>query len=178
MRKLFLILAILGLLIIPASATITITPSDVTSSSIMWTWSPITVQNLSIDGVFVCNINPASTSFTLSDLGPNEPHTIEIITAGDSGANTTTTYGNTATLAVTWWYLVLILVLCVVGMMKKLGIFLLVASTVSLYALYLFINGNPITGTDPTIEIPFLIYVVFFVIPLWLCFGVKKGVFK
>jgi hypothetical protein len=174
-----LILILVLLFAVPADATITITPADITSTSIQWTWGATTVQNLSIDGVFVCNINPAATSFTLSDLGPNEPHTIEIITAGDSGSNTATTLGDTNyNLISTWWYLVLILILCVVGMMKKLGIFLLVASAVSLYALYTFINGVPIIGSDPTVEIPFLIYVIFFIVPLWLVWGVKKGVFK
>jgi hypothetical protein len=187
-NKLFLILAIIaGLLIVPAAATITITPTDVTTSSIMWSWSPTTVQNLSIDGIFVCNFNPTATDFVLSGLGPNEPHTITIITAGDSGSNTTTTLGNTnteqstdlLTLLTTWWYLILILVLCVAGMMRKLGIFLIVASAVSLYALYVFIIENPtITGTDVLIQIPFLIYVAFFIIPLWLVWGVKGGVFK
>jgi hypothetical protein len=70
------------------------------------------------------------------------------------------------------------MILCVVGMGRKLGIFLLVASAVSLYALYTFINGNPITGKDPTIEIPFLIYVVFSIIPVYLALYVKGGIFK
>jgi hypothetical protein len=181
-----LTLLVLMLATAPVSATIDITPTNVTSSSIMWGWSPVTIQNLSIDGVFVCNVNPASTSFTLSDLGPNEPHTINIITAGNSGENTTYTLGDTnvnqstdfLTLLTTWWYLVLILILCVVGMMRRLGIFLIVASCVSLYALYEFITLNPNPGTSPLVQIPFLIYVVFFIIPIWLCFGVKKGVFK
>jgi hypothetical protein len=178
-QKLILLLIILGLFTIPASASITITPFNITQSSIMWTWSPVTIQNLSIDGVFVCNINPTSTSFTLSDLGPNEPHTITIITAGDSGTNTATTLGDTNyDLITTWWYLVLIAFLCLIGIRPRLGIFLIVASAVSLYALYVFINGNPINGSDPTKEIPFLIYVIFFIIPLWLVWGVKGGVFK
>jgi hypothetical protein len=177
--KYIFILISLILIIGSASAAITITPYNVTQSSIMWTWSPVTIQNLSIDGVFVCNINPTTTSFTLSDLGPNEPHTITIITAGDSGTNTATTAGDTNyDLITTWWYLVLILILCVVGMRPRLGIFLIIASAVSLYALWIFINGNPINGSDPTIQIPFLIYVIFFIVPLWLVWGVKKGVFR
>jgi hypothetical protein len=186
MKHIFLILALLGLCIIPASAVLTVTPVDVTSSSIMWQWDPTTVQNLSIDGLFVCGINPVSTTFILSDLGPNEPHTIEIITTTDSGVNTTTTLGDVnveqstgvLSLIATWWYLILIAILCLVGMKRKLGIFLIVASAVSIYALIVFINGNPITGTDPLIELPFIIYLIFFVVPLWLCFGVKGGVFK
>lgn len=186
-KKILFLMAVLLLLIaIPASATIEITPSSVTTSSIMWTWDPITVQNLSIDGVFVCNFNPAGTDFVLSGLGPNEPHTITIITAGDSGSNTTTTLPNTnteqstgfLTLLTTWWYLGLIVILCVVGMMKKLGIFLVVASGVSLYALYDFIQTAVPADGNPYTQIPFLIYVVFFIIPLFLVFFVKGGVFK
>ena len=181
MKNKILILTLLAaiFLIATASATITITPTNVTSSSIMWQWSPITIQNLSIDGVFVCNVNPAATSFILSDLGPNEPHTIDIITAGDSGENTTSTSGDVnSDFLSTWGYLILILILCVVGMMRKLGIFLIVASAVSFYGLIVFINGNPITGTDPASQILFIIYLIFFIVPIWLCFGVKKGVFR
>ena len=180
MKPLLYLLLVMSLLIIPASATITVTPSTITSTSITWTWNPTGVDNISIDGVFVCNVNPSTQTFTLSDLGPNEPHTIQVITDTDYGTNTATTKGDTnADLISTWWYLVLIMVLCAVGMgIRKMGIFLIVASAVSVYALVTFIAGNPITGTDPTIEIPFLIYVVFFIIPLWLCFGVKGGVFK
>lgn len=176
---------ILGLFIFPVSATIDITPTNVTSSSILWEWSPVTIQNLSIDGIFVCNFNPAATSFVLSDLGPGEPHTITIITAGDSGANTTYTLADTNAqqstdlmgMLNTWRYLILIVILCVVGMIRRLGIFLPVASIVSLYALYEFITINVIAEGNPLIEIPFLIYVVFFIIPLWLVV-LKGGVFR
>lgn len=186
MKRLLLLFLILGLLAVPAMATIDITPINVTSSSIQWGWSSVTIQNLSIDGVFVCNFNPAATDFILSDLGPNEPHTITIITAGDSGTNTTYTSGNANqdestdlySLINTWWYLVLIAGLCWLGMGRKLGIFLLVASAVSVYAMYNFVTTVAESSTDPYFQIPFIIYAAFFIIPMWLVWGVKGGVFK
>jgi hypothetical protein len=184
-NQIFIIMLILGVFILPVSATIDITPTNVTSSSILWEWSPVTIQNLSIDGIFVCNFNPAATSFVLSDLGPGEPHTITIITAADSGSNTTYTLLDTNVEQSTdlmgfinaWGYLILIIILCVVGMIRRLGIFLPVASAVSLYALYEFITVNVISEGNPLIEIPFIIYVIFFIIPLWLIV-VKGGAFK
>lgn len=174
------LLAFIALAITPASATITITPVNVTSSSIMWSWSPVTVQNLSIDGVFVCNINPASTNFILSGLGPNEPHTINIITAGDSGSNTTTTAGDTntnqstglLTFLNTWGYLILIIVMFIAGS-KVHWIFYWFGSIVSLYALALFIQQYPSITTDIW-HVEFYIYlctflmgIVFWVLRIW-----------
>jgi hypothetical protein len=187
LKKIILALIIVLTILSPVQAAITITPVSVTSSSIMWEWAgELTLTNVSIDGMFVCGYNPVSTSFVLSDLQPNEPHTITILTAGDSGSNTTTTLADTnivqstgiLTLLNEWWYLIIIAIFCVIGMMRKLGIFLVVASMVSLYALYDFITANVITGSSPLIELPFLIYVVFFIFPLFLVFMVKGGVTK
>jgi len=186
-KKLIALLGILMLIIIPASATITVTPASITSSSIMWEWAGgLTLTNVSIDGLYVCGYNPVSTSFVLSDLKPNEPHTITILTAGDSGSNTTYTTADSnieqstgiLSLLNAWWYLIVICLLCVIGMMRKLGIFLVVASAVSLFALYDFITTNVITGSSPLVELPFIIYVVFFIFPLFLVFMVKGGVTK
>jgi hypothetical protein len=188
MLKKFILIAIILLTILsPVQAAITITPVSVTSSSIMWEWAGgLTLTNMSIDGLFVCGYNPVSTSFVLSDLKPNEPHTITILTAGDSGSNTTYTTADTnieqstgvLSLLNAWWYLIVICLLCLIGMMRKLGIFLIVASAVSLFALYDFITMNVITGSSPLVELPFMIYVLFFIFPLFLVFMVKGGVTK
>jgi hypothetical protein len=189
MKKEFLILiALIILTIVPVQAAIVIDGSNVTSSSIMWQWpSGLTLVNVSIDGMYVCNFNPTSDNFVLSGLGANEPHTITLITATDTGSNTTSTLTNAnteqstdfMTLLNDWWYLILIVVLCLVGMKRGLGIFLIVASGVSLYALVAFLAENPMTGSsNPLIEIPFLIYVTFFIIPLFLCYMVKGGITK
>ena len=180
-------LFLLALLTPRTSAEIIITPTSVTTTSIQWEWTgPIIIQNLSIDGILVNDFNPFTESFTISDLNPDEPHTIMIITESDNGSNTSTTLPDNAiektqdlvSLVLTWWYLILIAVLCVIGMMRKLGAFLLIASMVSLYALIVFLQENTITGTDPLIQLPVYIYVAFFLTPLWLVWGVKGGVFK
>jgi hypothetical protein len=165
------------------SATITITPASVGTTTIEWQWSPITVTNISIDGLFVCGFDPAASAFTLSSLDPNSTHTIIVYSAADSGTNTTITKPqnqgwDVLTLIYIWWYLILIVLLCLVGMRPRLGIFLVVAAAVSLYALYNFITTANIGDSTPYVQIPFLIYVAFFIIPLWLVWGVKKGVFR
>jgi hypothetical protein len=177
-NRIFLILSIIALIIIPVSATVNITPIDITATSIMWGWSPITIQNISIDGKLIDNFNPSATSFTLSDLKPEEPHTIMIATTTDTGINTTKTLTVKSNqedfykILVTWGYLLLIMAACIAGMQRKLGVFLIVASVVSLYALYIFITSNT-PGTDPLVEIPFYVYIFFFLFPHYLAF--KKG---
>ena len=174
-------------LIYPVSAAIAITPSDVTTSSITWTWAPTTITNASVDGVFVCGFDPVATSFTLSGLGPGELHTLNLISSGDSGSNSTKTLedaGKESTDSISGllnsWVILFIVIIfcCAIGMMRRLGIFLIAASAVSLYGLYNFITVNVMTQGQPMIEIPFLIFIVFIIIPLWLVWGVKRGVFK
>lgn len=183
-HKLLLALIALAVLMVPVSADITVTPASVTSSSILWTWPAATLTNLSIDGMYVCGFNPTSNQFILSGLDPNEPHTITVITAGDTGSNTTTTLPNenteksTSIMAIfsTWGYLIVILICCVVGMMRKLGIVLIVAMVISLYALYDFITTTQVTDA-PLVQLPFLIYLAFVVIP-WLLAYLKGGFTK
>jgi hypothetical protein len=182
-----LALSIIGMIIVPhGSATIIVNVDNVTPTSIMWSWSPIIVKNITLDGIYVQDVNPASTKFTQGGLGPGEPHTIIVESISDSGTNTTYTSTSRSetesnillTLLTTWWYLILILLLMLVGMKPKLGIFLIVASMVSLYALYDFITTHTVNQELPLTEIPFLIYIVFFVIPLFIVFIIKRGVFR
>lgn len=183
----FVFLVMAFLLIAPASATIMITPSDVTTTSITWSWSPTTITNASIDGVFICGFDPVSTTFTLSGLGPGELHTLNLVSSGDSGSNSTKTLedpGKTnndaiSSLLNSWVILfIIIIVCCAVGMMPRLGILLIAAAFVSLYGLYNFITNNVISQGEPLIEIPLIIFIAFTIIPLWLVWGVKRGVFK
>lgn len=189
MKKLIMILSIIALLLlaIPVSAIINVDATTVTSTSILWTWPAGTdVTNISIDGVYVCGFNPTGTNFVLSGLGPSETHTITVLRVGDSGSNITQTLADANTAQSTdlmsflnsWGYLILIIICCVVGMMRKLGIFLIVASIVSLYALVSFITTNTIGDSSVFVQLPFLIYVVFFIFPLFLCLVVKGGVTK
>jgi hypothetical protein len=172
-------LILLVAIMYPVSAEINITPSDITTTSIMWTWEPITIQNISIDGKLIDNFNPSATSFILSDLKPGEPHTIDIVTSTDTGTNITKTLINPPSnqedfyqILKTWVYLLFVLAFCIAGMQRRLGVFLIVASVISLYALYIFITSN-IPGTDPLIEIPFYVYIFFFLFPHYMAF--RKG---
>jgi hypothetical protein len=188
MKNTFIFLLIFAVaLIAPASGTIAITPGDITTSSISWTWAPTTITNASVDGVIICGFDPVATSFTLSGLGPGELHTLKLLSAGDSGSNSTKTLedaGKESNDAISGllnsWVLlfIVIVVCCAIGMMRRLGIFLIAASAVSLYGLYNFITVNVMAQGQPLIEIPFLIFIVFIIIPLWLVWGVKRGVFK
>lgn len=152
----------------------------------MWSWPPTVILNISVDGVFVERFNPVENSFTLSNLKPGEVHTITLLSLLDSGNNVTYTLADPNEESIShllfllsnWGYLILILLLCVIGMMRRLGIFLIIASAVSCVALAEFITNNVIDKGQTFIEVQFLIYVSFFIIPLWLCFGVKKGVFS
>ena len=179
----FLLLVIL--VISPCSATIPITASPISQTAITWTWgSGLTLNGVFVDGVNISNYNPAASQFTLSNLKPNETHTILITTASDSGTDSATTLqeaGSTQWTLIlswlnTWAYLILIAILCVIGMRPKLGVFLIVASVVSLFALIMFIQSN-VPGTDLFVEIPFLIYGAFFLFPHFLAYG-KGGYLK
>lgn len=187
MKRFLLTLFTLMLLISAASATINITAGPISQTAITWTWPvSVTATGIVSDGINVTDFNGASHSYVQSDLKPNETHSIYIVSATDSGSANATTLqdtGNTATtdfipMLSTWGYLILIAVLCVIGMMRKLGIFCVVASAVSIYAMYAFISANTINTSNPYLEIPFLIYLTFFIVPLWLVLGVKGGIFK
>ena len=178
--KLFFLLALVCLIFCQTvSATIPIT-SVSTQTSIVWSWqNGLTLTNMSIDGIYVCGFDATASSFVLDHLGQNETHTIKIVTAGDSGTNTATTAANTVTgLIESWWYVVLIAILCVIGMMRKLGIFLLIGSGVSFYALYVFITTNVIQEGNPLVQLPLMIYLILFIVPIYLALVVKRGVFK
>lgn len=194
MKRLFLSLILVTLLILPVHAfTIFADPG---TDYIRWTWTDddTAIYKLSLDGGTQVYYNltfpaPAAGQFIQSDLNPGSFHSIDIIDdIGDSSHSFNSSYTLVSnqdaqwtgflTLLNTWWYLILIAVLCAIGMLRKLGIFLIVASVVSLYALYVFIHANTIQQNNVLTELPFLIYIVFVVFPLFLCFIVKGGVTK
>lgn len=92
MKQLSFIL-IIGLLLIAgpgiASAAINVTADTVATNYIRWTWAPQTLTGINVDGKLISSFDPAASSYILSNIGPEELHSITIYTAGDSGTNTT-----------------------------------------------------------------------------------------
>jgi hypothetical protein len=181
----------IALLVCNASAFV-VTPHPGTNY-IRWNWTDddTAIWKIVLDGGVTTITNQTyptdSQEYIYSGLDPLTAHSIAIFDdVGDTVAsyNSTTTLPSTAgqegfnNFLITWGYLILIAILCVVGMMRKLGIFLIVAAAVSLYAIYALIQANTISSSNPYTEIPFLIYLVFFVVPIYLALVVKGGVFK
>lgn len=177
-RKLFGIFVIIAvlLMVIPVSAAISVTVERVSMTSIVWTWPPGTaIVNESVDGILVYNFDPNLNLFDLSELPANESHTLCIYTAADSGCSTastlpdTTIYQQLTALLVQWWYLALITVFIILGMQRKMGVFLIVASVISLYALTMYLIAEPVQTTDIT-HLPFFLYIFFFIFPYILIY--------
>lgn len=184
-KKLFGIILVVAVLLmaIPVSAAIDVTVQSRTMTTIIWTWPPGTpITNESVDGIMVYTFDPNLNLFDLSDLPPNENHTFCIYTAADSGCNTastlpdTTIYQQLTALLVQWWYLALITVFVILGMQRKMGVFLLVASVVSLYALAMHVIAVPVQDTN-IMNLPFYLYLFFFIFPYVLIYF-KGGWFK
>jgi hypothetical protein len=75
-----------------ASAAITITPVDVGCTYIQWDWgSGLTLTEMYFDGNVMCGYDTESSNITFTDLNPGELHTLQLLTAGDSGTNATYT---------------------------------------------------------------------------------------
>jgi hypothetical protein len=95
MRPITLIL-IISLVLISGmgivSATINITPSEISYNYIKWEWPADTaLTGISIDGKIIPNFDPLAESYILSNLNPEEMHQITVYRVGDSGTNTTET---------------------------------------------------------------------------------------
>lgn len=91
MKKFFIILTLLLLLIPLASALIDVNATEIGDTYIKWEWSASGIQNISIDGYTVCNFDNSSSLFILTGLSSGETHSIKINSNSDSGINTTTT---------------------------------------------------------------------------------------
>jgi len=183
MYKILIILIAAFLLAVPVSASINVSVQSVGMTYITWAWpSGLSISNESLDGIIIYNFDPNAITFDLSALPANETHTFCIYTATESGCNTTATlldttvYQQITALVVQWWYLVLITAFIIIGMQRKLGWFLLIASIVSLYALVMYITAVPVQTTDIN-HLPFYMYLFFFLFPYVLIYfkgGLRK----
>lgn len=189
-RKIFLISIILmaGLICPLANAKVTVNSSlavcEISDTSITWNYSYLTDNRplgATLDGVIIEGWKTDLIyNYTASNLVPGTTH--EFCIFDDATVNcevgATSDTMDLSEEIQPWWYLLLIMGCCIIGMMRRLGFFHLIASAVSLYGLYEFIQYSELTETDPLMQILFYIYIAFFIVPLWLVWGVKKGVFK
>ena len=78
------------------SATIAITPAEVGSTYIKWQWAGgLTLTEMYLDGNVMCGYDTEAPNITFTDLNPGELHTLQLLTAGDSGTNSTYTNSST-----------------------------------------------------------------------------------
>lgn len=78
MKKYFILVVFIFLLIGLSSANLNIDYVNITSTSLIWGWNETPIQSISIDGMNVYNLDIYSRNFTLSGLNPDEYHTIKI----------------------------------------------------------------------------------------------------
>ncbi len=183
------VIAIICLAICPAATAkqtvnSSLTVTDITDTTISWFYTYLSDNRplgATLDGVEIEGWKTDLVyNYTATGLKPETYH--EFCIFGDATANceSATTLKSTEIPAQLepWIITLVIMVCCVVGMMRRLGIFLPIASVISLIGLYSLIQETGMTGSDPITDVQFYIYIAFFIIPLWLVFGIKKGVFK
>jgi hypothetical protein len=87
----------ISLIIQPINANPIVISNSTTETTIQWVWTntSLGVDNLTIDGYKLCNFDPLSTKFILSELEPSTQHEIIIYANSSSATQTTTTKENT-----------------------------------------------------------------------------------
>jgi hypothetical protein len=77
------------ILLISSVSALSITVENITSTSIQWSWDVAPIANISINGVYVCDLDPNAHKLTLSDLKEEEYHTIIVYENETSNATST-----------------------------------------------------------------------------------------
>jgi hypothetical protein len=88
----------ISLIFLPVHAENIVISNTTTETTIQWQWtntSIIGVDNITIDGYKLCNFDPLSIKFILSDLKPSTQHEIIIYANSSVATQTTTTKENT-----------------------------------------------------------------------------------
>ena len=179
-KYLFLLIALIAI-VTAASATVNIV-SNVTPTTITWQWvTGLNVSTLSVDGYNVFQFDHNSPTFILSGLDPNTSHTILIYTQSpsDSGTNTATTKPSTSSQEklygdIDLWIYVIIVILCFLVGRSIHWIFYFMGSAIALYALYSYIEANPVIVTD-IVHIQFWIYIALFLMGMYLWLKKMRG---
>ena len=196
-------MATISLAICPASARdITNLTPQVGLNYINWTWDDVRdsyIDAIYIDGFYAqgntteWGIDPKNGfhmgSFILTGLNPNETHQITVwddypfTNANGLQSDATTLSGeqvqNTEGESLLAWsnqwiWVIAIMVLMIAGTLRRLGVFAVLASIVSLVALGNFVINNPSISASLN-DIYFYIYAFFFVFP-WIYLHFKGGI--
>lgn len=168
------------------SASPYITPDEISETSIVWNLTQLppgtVISTVAFDGIAVSGYDPSSTRIVQNNLYPNESHLITVLdtlsNVYESSAYTLPSpQSHLMTQVNRWFYLGLIVALVFLGLMKKLGFLEVVASCISLYALALYLQANPIMATLDIWHIQFLLYIFFFIFPYVIIYF-KGGILK
>jgi hypothetical protein len=186
MKKLIAIILILAFCIGITSA-LSITAENTTETSIVWNLSQlsgVSISTIAFDGIMISGWYPNVSYLVQNNLYPSEVHVITVIDSTGALYNASaTTLDSQQTWAWTqintWLYLIFVIAIMVVGLVVRRNPVLcfclnLLASSLSLYGLYLWLQQNPAQTTD-IIHLPFFVYIFFFVFPLAAWIFEKKG---
>jgi hypothetical protein len=191
MGRKYLNVILIGLLfttLIPiASASPYLIAENITETSIVWDINlpaGTIISTIAFDGITVTGYYPNVTRLVQNNLYPSEWHIITVIdsagTVNESEAYTTESQQTWMWTQInTWFYLILVIGIMVVALVVRRNPVLcfclnLLASSLSLYGLYLWITLNPSQVTD-IMHLPFFVYIFFFVFPLAAFIFEKKG---
>jgi hypothetical protein len=117
-----------------------------TENTIQWLFTNITntekIENMTIDGYKLCNFDPYSSSFTLSDLEPSTEHTILLRLNETTYQQTTITKENLLDFFSKYFLLQFIgLLLCLISITRRIVILSIVGLFISIVGFTLTINS-------------------------------------
>ena len=109
---------VIGLTVInPVNATINVTVDEIGESYIKWSWnSGLTLINLSVDSYEIQHFDKHTNSFILSDIKPDESHSIAVYTSTDSGYNLVNTTSGKYTSQDTFWDFIMMYIFFIAGL--------------------------------------------------------------
>jgi hypothetical protein len=186
LKKIIIVLMLVMMAIPFVSASPYVVPDQITETSIVWNLSGLPpgtiISTIAFDGITITGYDPSATKIVQNNLYSNESHIITILdTLANVYESSALTLPSPQTQMIaqwnTWSYLIFIIALVFLGLMRKLGFLEVVASCISLYALALYLQENPVMSTLDIWHIQFLLYVFFFVFPYILLYF-KGGMLK
>lgn len=114
MKKILFLIGIL-LLISSVSGLMNISVNKTTENSISWNWSPqYKLTDISIDGYKVILFDYNASRFDLTDLNPDEQHSIKIYMGVDNVTNITITKVNETKFNIDMYILFLLGLVCLI----------------------------------------------------------------
>jgi hypothetical protein len=147
------------------SATINITPSEVSYNYIKWTWPhTANLTGLAIDGKLQTTFDPNTDYFILSNLNEGEIHSINLYATGDFGTNQTTTTAvppGDLPLGI-WIYGIPALIALLVARYAKIAVINVITIMFALFGMYQLITVKTVmSGNLWTISLIFYFVLMF-----------------